>query len=113
MGSEKKAMWVVFKMKEMPAKEEMRERFCQLYHIYRDHPAMEFKVWHINEEKLEWGGFYIFKSQELLDEYLKSDLWTKEIPGRWGVQPEYTIVDLGPVLCKGVITEPEDSWISG
>lgn len=112
MSGQKKAMWVVFKMDEMPSKEELRERFCTLYHIYRDHPAMEIKCWHISEERKEWGGFYVFRSEELLEEYLKSDLWLKEIPGRWGVKPEYTIVDLGPVLYKEIITEPENSWLS-
>lgn len=112
MAGQKKAMWVVFKMDKMPTKEEMRARFCELYHIFRDHPAIESKCWWVNEEKLEWGGFYIFKSEEALEEYLKSDLWVKEIPGRWGVKPETTIVDPGPILCKETVISPGDSWIT-
>ena len=112
MKSEKKAMWVVFKMKALPSKEEMRERFQTLYHIYRDHPAIEYKAWYMNEEKLEWGAFYVFRSQELLAEYLKADLWTKEIPGRWGVTPEYTVLDLCAVVSKSLITDGQDSWMA-
>lgn len=112
MADQKKGMWVVFKMDKMPTKEEMRARFCALYHIFRDNPAIESKCWWVNEEKLEWGGFYIFKSEEGLEEFLKSDLWVKEIPGRWGVKPETTIVDPGPILCKETVISPEDSWVT-
>ena len=97
----------------MPTQEEMRERFCGLYQIYRDHPAIDGKCWWVNEEAREWGAFYIFKSEELLQHYLKSDLWVKEIPGRWGVKPEFTIVDPGPILCNHTVTSPEDSWVTG
>lgn len=113
MAGNKKAMWVVFRMEKMPTVEEMRERFCELYHIYRDHPAIDSKCWWVDEEKRQWGAFYIFRSEELLREYLKSDLWVKEIPARWGVKPEATVVDPGPILCKQAVTRPEDSWLSG
>ena len=113
MNNEKKALWVVFDMEKMPTKEEMRKRFEQLYHIYLNHAAIESKCWYVNEEKKQWGAFYVFRSDELLQEYLKSSLWTKEIPGRWGVQPsQVSVLDPGPVLCKKTITEPHDSWIS-
>lgn len=112
MEGKKKAMWVVFKMDKMPAKEEMRKKFSALYSIYRDHPAIDSKCWWVNEERREWGAFYVFRSEELLQEYLKSDLWVKEIPGRWGVRPEVTIVDPGPILCKEPVTRPEDSWVT-
>jgi hypothetical protein len=62
--------------------------------------------------KPEWGAFYIFKSQELIEKYLKSKLWVEEIPNRWGIKPEITIVDPGPVLSKETITEPEGSWLT-
>jgi hypothetical protein len=112
MPSEKKAMWVVFKMDKMPSKEEMRERFKKLYHIYRDHPALESKYWWVNEEKNEWGAFYIFRSDKVLREYLKADLWLKDIPGRWGNPAVVTVLDLAAVLSKETITRPEHSWIS-
>ena len=47
-----------------------------------------------------WGAFYIFKSEEIIEKYLKSELWVKEIPERWGLKPEITVVDPGPILCK-------------
>jgi hypothetical protein len=113
MNSEKKALWVVFKMEKMPTKEEMRKRFENLYHIYQDHPAIESKVWLVNEEKNEWGALYVFRSEELLQQYLKSSLWTKEIPGRWGIQPSLvSVLDPGPILYKKTITEPHNSWLS-
>ncbi len=112
MGCEKKAMWVLFKMDNMPTKEEMRKRFSDLYHIYRDHPGIDSKCWWVNEEKREWGALYIFKSEEILEEYLKSDLWVNKIPERWGLKPEVTIVDPGPILCKETVTRPENSWVT-
>jgi hypothetical protein len=112
MSGQKKGMWVVFKMKKMPGKEEMRKRFCELYHIYRDHPGIDSKCWWVNEERREWGAFYLFESEEVLQAYLKSDLWVKEIPERWGLKPEFTIVDPGPILCKEIVTRPENSWVT-
>ena len=112
MSGEKKAMWVVFKMETLPDKEEMRSRFSKGYHIFRDHPGIESKCWYVNEAKDEWGAFYLFKSEKDLDEYLNSKLWVEDIPKRWGLKPEVTILDPGPVLSKKIITEPEDSWLA-
>ena len=64
------------------------------------------------EEKREWGALYIFRSEDILEEYLKSDLWVKEIPQRWGLKPELTILDPGPILCKETVTQPENSWVT-
>lgn len=112
MSCDKKAMWVVFKMDKMPTKEELRERFKNLYHIYRDHPAIESKCWWVNEEKNEWGAFYVFRSDEVLQEYLKSDLWLKTIPGRWGAPAVVTVLDLAATLYKEKIIQPDQSWLS-
>ena len=40
----------------MPTKEEMRKRFSELYHIYRDHPRIDNKWRWVNKEKREWGA---------------------------------------------------------
>lgn len=113
MNNEKKALWVVFEMEKVPSKEEMRERFENLYHIYLDHPGIESKCWYVNEEKNEWGALYVFRSDGDLQKYLKSDLWLKEIPGRWGLKPSVvTTLDPGPILYKKTITSPKNSWLS-
>jgi hypothetical protein len=39
-------------------------------------------------------------------------IWVKEIPERWGVKPEVTILDPGPILCKEIVTRPENSWFT-
>jgi hypothetical protein len=113
MASEKKALWVVFKMEEMPAKEEMRQRFENFYHLYRDNPGIESKCWLVNEDENEWGALYVFRSEKALQEYLKSDLWLKEIPGRWGLSPEVVrVLDPGPILYKETIVQSQNSWLS-
>ncbi|MCF8049683.1 MAG: YdhR family protein [Desulfobacterales bacterium] len=112
MSSEKKALWVVFKMEDMPTKKEMRQRFKDLYHIYLDHPGIESKCWLVNEDKNEWGALYVFRSEEAVQDYLRSDLWVKEIPSRWGLTPSVVnVLDPGPILYKKTIVDPQDSWI--
>ena len=44
MATEKKAMWVVFRMDQMISTEEFRERNAAAYHIFRDMPGLFSKA---------------------------------------------------------------------
>ena len=105
MEERKKGLWVIFKMDQNLSDAEWKERFSGGYDIFKDMPAIFSKCWWTNQEKGEWGAFYIFNSEKELQEYIASDLWTKKIPEKYGTTPEITIVEPGPILCKGVITE--------
>ncbi len=112
MATEKKAMWVVFKMDKTMSKEEWRARLSAGYKIFKDMPGVFSKCWWINQEKSEWGSYYIFNSENDLQNYITSDLWVNQLPKRYNTKPEITIVDPGPILYKKVINEAENSWMT-
>ena len=112
MAKEKKAMWVVFKMDKTLSKAEWRERFSGSYELFRDMPGVFSKCWWCNQEKNVWGAYYIFNSEQELQEYITSDLWVNKVPEKYGAVPEVTIVDPGPILCKEVVTAVENSWMT-
>ena len=110
MATEKKAMWVIFKMDEMLSTAEFQERFEAAYSIFRDMPGLFSKTWWINQERKEWGALYVFDSEKELQEYANSDLWVNKVPAKWGVKPEVTVLDVGAVLTRAAVTEAEKSW---
>jgi len=110
MATDKKAMWVVFKMDKMLSAKELRERFSAAYDIFRDMPGLFSKTWWINQEKKEWGALYVFDSEEDLQAYANSDLWVNKVPAKWGVKPEVTVLDVGAVLAKQIASESRKSW---
>jgi len=112
MATEKKAMWVVFKMDKTLSSAEWKERFSGAYEIFRDMPGVFSKCWWCNQEKGVWGAYYIFNSEKELQDYINSDLWVNKVPEKYNAVPEVTIVDPGPILCKEVITAAEDSWLT-
>ena len=112
MATEKKAMWVVFKMDKKMSTAEWRERFAGGYKIIFDLPGLFFKSWWIDQEKNEWGALYIFDSEEDLQAYIKSDLWVNKIPAKYNCKPQVTILDVGPVIAKKTFVKPENSWMS-
>jgi len=109
---EKRALWVVFKPEELKENAEMREKFMGSYPIFKDMPSLVGKFWWLNREKGEWGALYIFNQEKDLQEYLASDLWLNKVPAKYGCKPEATVLELGPILCKKLITEGQDSWMA-
>ena len=105
MAEEKKGMWVVFKMDKKLSSAEWRERFSGGYAIFS-------KCWWVDQEKGVWGAFYIFNSEKELQDYVASDFWVNKVPEKFGAVPEVTIVEPGPILCKEVVTEAENSWLT-
>lgn len=112
MAIEKKAMLVVFKMDKTMSKTEWRERLSAGYKIFKDMPGIFSKCWWINQEKNEWGSYYVFNSESDLQNYINSDLWVNQIPKRYNTKPEITIVDPGPILYKKVVTDAVGSWVT-
>jgi len=112
MATEKKALWVVFKMDKVMSKAEWRERFSGAYSIFRDMPGVFSKCWWTDQEKGVWGAFYVFNSEKDLQDYITSDLWLNKIPEKYNAKPEVTILDPGPILCKKAITDAKNSWMT-
>ena len=112
MTTEKKAMYVVFKMDKDMSTAEWRERFSGAYQIIFDLPGLFFKSWWCNQEAGEWGAFYLFDSDKDLQAYITSDLWLKVIPEKYECKPEVTILEPGPIISKKTITRAEGSWMS-
>lgn len=112
MATERKAMLVTFKMDKTMSTAEWRERFSGSYNIFRDMPGLLSKCWWCDQERGVWGAYYIFDSEKALQEYMNSDLWVNKVPKKYGTNPEVTIIEPGPILCKQVITDAEDSWMT-
>lgn len=113
MAKERKALMTVFRPKSLEATDKLRRKWSSgSYQIFLDMPGLLSKCWWCNQEKGEWGAFYIFDSEEALQAYIASNLWKRNIPEKYGCIPEATIVDPGPILCKEIITQAENSWLS-
>jgi len=112
MATEKKAMWVVFKMDKKMSTAEWRERFAGGYKIIFDLPGLFFKSWWIDQAKNEWGALYIFDSEKDLQAYITSDLWVNKIPEKYNCKPQVTILDVGPVIAKKTVVKADNSWMS-
>jgi hypothetical protein len=112
MVMERKALWVVFRPEKLDSTAEMREKFKGAYSIFRDMPGLLSKCWWCNQEKGEWGALYIFNSEKDLQEYITSDLWLNKVPAKYGCKAEITILEPGPIMCKKIFTEAENSWIT-
>lgn len=119
MKTEKRALMVVWKPDKLKTTEEMRKllaggdpKYSGGYPKFVEMEPVEFKCWWCDQEKQEWGAFYIFKSGEALNEYVSSDFWQKEAPKRYGCVPSWTVVEPALILSKKIITTAENSWIS-
>ncbi|MBN2333187.1 MAG: hypothetical protein JXO49_11560 [Deltaproteobacteria bacterium] len=112
MKTEKRALRCVFKPGKMKTTAEMREWFMGSYPKFMAMESLEFKCWWCNQEKQEWGALYIFKSAEAVEEYVKSDVWLKVVPEKYGCVPTWDIVETGLILSKKEITSADDSWMS-
>jgi hypothetical protein len=112
MTSEKSVLFCRFKPESLKATDEMRQWFSGSYPRFFEMETVEFKCWWCDQERKEWGAFYIFESREALDEYVASDTWQKLVPEKYGCKPSWTILEPGPILAKKIITAAENSWIT-
>lgn len=112
MTTEKKAMWVVFRPEKLESTDEMRRKFSGSYPLFAGMPGLFSKCWWCNQEKGEWGAYYIFNSEKALQDYITSDLWVNKVPAKYGCKAEITIVEPGPILYKETVTKVENSWMT-
>ena len=112
MAAEKRALMCVFRPDKLKTTQEMREWFSGSYPRFLEMEGVEFKCWWVDQEKQEWGAFYVFKSEKALREYVASDIWLKVVPEKYGCKPTWTVVEVGLIISKKIITTKENSWIS-
>ena len=111
MADQKKVLFVTFKPEKLETSEELREKFTTSYPIFANMDEVEYKCWWISREKGTWGAFYVFRSARELEQYVTSERWLKLIPEKYGCTPTWEIMDVGIVLSKVMITQPENSWL--
>jgi len=112
MATEKRALMCVFRPDKLKTTQEMREWFSGSYPRFLEMEGVEFKCWWVDQQKQEWGAFYVFKSEKALNEYINSDIWEKVVPEKYGCVPTWTVVEVGLIISKKIITTKEKSWIS-
>ena len=112
MATEKRVLMCVFKPGKLKTTPEMREWYASSYPRFLEMESVEFKCWWCDQEKQEWGAFYVFKSEAALKEYIASDIWQKVVPEKYGCKPTWAIVEVGLIISKKIITAKENSWIS-
>ena len=111
MATEKIGFYCVFKPEKLPSTEETRKLFQTSYPVFLNMAPIEFKCWWCNQDRKEWGAFYVFKSEEALKKYVESDQWTKVVPEKYGCVPEWYTLEVGAIISKKLITTFEGSWV--
>jgi len=111
MPEEKRALMCAFRPDKLKTTEEMRELFSTSYPRFLGMDSVEFKIWWCNQDKQEWGSFYVFKSEAALSEYIASDIWQKVVPEKYGCKPTWSVVEVGMILSKTIITDKVNSWV--
>lgn len=110
MAGEKKALLVVFEPSDPKPTAEMRKLFTTSYPHFADMEAVEYKCWWVDQPRGQWGALYIFRSAEELQAYVNSERWRKVIPEKYGCTPTWRVLDVGLILSKKLINQPEGSW---
>jgi hypothetical protein len=72
-------MIIVFPLKD-EVKNEMdqnavRDHMANVVALYKKVPGLKEKTFFMNPDNLDQGAFLVWETQELLDQYLKSDLY--------------------------------------
>ncbi len=106
MKGENRALIVIFRPGKLMKAGEMQELFKGSYPVFLEMEAVQFKCWWCDDEKGEWGAFYIFETENDLKTYVQSERWTKVIPEKYGCVPEWRAVEPGPILSKMIVTDP-------
>ncbi len=86
-GQRKESPMGRLQAQDLESVEAMREKFLVSYQAFRDMPGLFGKVWWSDPQRERWGALYIFRTEEDLREYLRSDRWQKKIPEKYGYSP--------------------------
>ena len=111
MATEKIGFYCVFKPEKLPSTKEMRKLFQTSYPVFLNMSPIEFKCWWCDQDRKEWGAFYVFKSEEALRKYVESDQWTKVVPKKYGCVPKWYALEVGAIISKKLITTFEGSCV--
>ncbi|MBI2861782.1 MAG: YdhR family protein [Chloroflexi bacterium] len=84
----------------------VKSAFRERYPAFLEMPGLTTMIWYIDEDKGEFGSFYVFESRKALDDYLASDTWRSRIPQTFGAIPEARIFQVPQMIAKKVITRP-------
>jgi hypothetical protein len=112
MAQDKKALLCVFKPEHLKSTDQMREWFSGSYERFLDMDGVEFKCWWVDQERGEWGAFYVFRSAQELQAYITSDTWLKVVPEKYGCVPTWRILEPALIISKDVVTQMAGSWQS-
>ncbi len=93
---------VAFRMKEQLPEEELKKVLGELVEVFKKVPGLKTKYFLFDPKTGETGGFYIFESQEALEEYLKSDIWKNVIANATG-EPKVESFVITATLDAGVL----------
>jgi len=85
---------------------EYREICDSVSQTVTDIPGLLWKIWLLNEQENEAGGYYLFRDEQSLSDYLSSPIvaWVKTMPQlrevcakRFDAMPELTAMTRGPI----------------
>lgn len=94
---------VLFTLKEQMPEQEMKKTLGELVDVYKKVPGLKSKYFLFDPKTGEIGGFYIFESQEALEEYLKSDVWKNVIIANAKGEPKVESFVITATLDAGVL----------
>ena len=94
---------VAFRLKEQQSPEEQKKLMAQLVDVYKNVPGLKHKFFLADPKTGEAGGFYAFETQEVLDEYLKSDVYKQVVLSNSQTEPKVETFIIIASLNEGVL----------
>lgn len=83
---------------------QLREIFEGSAPSYRGLDGLRSKVYVIDEERGEFGGFYLWESREQMRRGQGSDEWLAAVRGRYGITPTIRLFDAPVTIDNGAPT---------
>ncbi len=80
----------------------VRDHLAKLVEEYKKVPGLKEKTFFMDPETLDQGAFLVWESQELLDQYLKSDLYKTAVTDICKGKPRWETYTVTATLKEGV-----------